>query len=89
MGTPPDAFTVTGQNWEFPCYKWDNHIQEDFAWWRRRLRKMAEYYDLFRIDHVLGFFRIWVVCTYLHLPLVKVICAAVFRVFFSLKYTSY
>ena len=58
-GAPPDYFSVDGQNWGFPTYNWDEMAKDDFAWWKRRLRKMAEYFDAFRIDHILGFFRIW------------------------------
>ena len=58
-GAPPDAFAADGQNWGFPTYNWDRMAQDGFAWWKRRFRKMAEYFDAYRIDHVLGFFRIW------------------------------
>ena len=58
-GAPPDAFSALGQNWGFPTYDWDRMARDDYAWWRARLAKMAEYFDAFRIDHILGFFRIW------------------------------
>ena len=58
-GAPPDDFSVIGQNWGFPTYNWDAHKKSDFAWWKRRLTKMSEYFDAYRIDHVLGLFRIW------------------------------
>ncbi len=58
-GAPPDDFSVTGQNWGFPTYKWEVMHQNGFQWWRRRLQKMADYFDVTRIDHILGFFRIW------------------------------
>ena len=58
-GAPPDAFSEDGQNWGFPTYNWDRMEQDGYAWWRGRFRKMAEYFDAYRIDHVLGFFRIW------------------------------
>ena len=58
-GAPPDAFSVDGQNWGFPTYNWDEMAKDGFAWWKARLRKMGEYFDAFRIDHILGFFRIW------------------------------
>lgn len=58
-GAPPDAFAADGQNWGFPTYNWDEMAKDDYAWWRARLGKMAEYFDAFRIDHILGFFRIW------------------------------
>lgn len=58
-GAPPDAFTAKGQNWSFPTYNWDEMRKDDYAWWRKRLQQMSHYYDAIRIDHVLGFFRIW------------------------------
>lgn len=58
-GAPPDFFTADGQNWGFPTYNWDAMAKDGFAWWKARLRKMSRYFDAFRIDHVLGFFRIW------------------------------
>lgn len=58
-GAPPDDFAVKGQNWGFPTYNWLKMQQDDFAWWRRRFEQMSEYFDAFRIDHILGFFRIW------------------------------
>jgi len=58
-GAPPDDFSVTGQNWGFPTYNWDVMAADGYAWWQRRFRKMADYFDLYRIDHILGFFRIW------------------------------
>jgi 4-alpha-glucanotransferase len=58
-GAPPDAFSSDGQNWGFPTYNWDAMLEDGCSWWVRRFRKMAEYFDAYRIDHVLGFFRIW------------------------------
>ena len=58
-GAPPDDFSVNGQNWGFPTYNWDAMLEDGCSWWVRRFRKMAEYFDAYRIDHVLGFFRIW------------------------------
>lgn len=58
-GAPPDDFSVLGQNWGFPTYNWEEMSRDGFAWWKSRFRKMAEYFDAYRIDHVLGFFRIW------------------------------
>lgn len=58
-GAPPDAFAEQGQNWGFPTYNWERMSQDDYAWWRSRLAKMARYFDAYRIDHILGFFRIW------------------------------
>jgi 4-alpha-glucanotransferase len=58
-GAPPDSFAIKGQNWGFPTYNWDRMAEEGYAWWKSRLKKMAEYFDAYRIDHILGFFRIW------------------------------
>ena len=57
-GAPPDPFSADGQNWGFPTYNWDEMLKDNCQWWVRRFRKMAEYFDAYRIDHVLGFFRI-------------------------------
>ena len=58
-GAPPDDFSILGQNWGFPTYNWEEMAKDGFAWWKNRFRKMAEYFDAYRIDHILGFFRIW------------------------------
>ncbi|MFB6454601.1 4-alpha-glucanotransferase [Chitinophaga sp. Hz27] len=58
-GAPPDAFTSEGQNWGFPVYNWAAMEADGFEWWRQRLQHMSVYFDAFRIDHILGFFRIW------------------------------
>ena len=58
-GAPPDAYAVAGQNWGFPTYNWDVMARDNFAWWRQRMTKLCEYFDALRIDHILGFFRIW------------------------------
>ncbi|HCQ72324.1 MAG TPA: 4-alpha-glucanotransferase, partial [Rikenellaceae bacterium] len=58
-GAPPDAFSADGQNWGFPTYNWEEMAKDGYAWWKARLKKMSEYFDTFRIDHILGFFRIW------------------------------
>ena len=58
-GAPPDAFSADGQNWGFPTYNWEKMAEDGYAWWKARMGKMAEYFDAFRIDHILGFFRIW------------------------------
>ncbi len=62
-GAPPDFFSADGQNWGFPTYNWEEMAKDDFAWWKSRLRKMSRYFDAFRIDHILGFFRIWEIPT--------------------------
>ena len=58
-GAPPDAFSTNGQNWGFPTYNWDVMLADGCKWWVKRFRKMSQYFDAYRIDHVLGFFRIW------------------------------
>ena len=58
-GAPPDPFSADGQNWGFPTYNWDEMLKDGCQWWVRRFRKMSQYFDAYRIDHVLGFFRIW------------------------------
>ncbi len=58
-GAPPDDFAVNGQNWGFPTYRWDVMVRDNYAWWRSRFSRMARYFDAYRIDHILGFFRIW------------------------------
>ncbi len=58
-GAPPDAFAAKGQNWGFPTYNWPRMKQDGFAWWQQRFAQMSRYFDAFRIDHILGFFRIW------------------------------
>jgi len=58
-GAPPDDFSVTGQNWGFPTYNWELMEKNGYQWWRKRFQKLAEYFDAYRIDHILGFFRIW------------------------------
>ena len=57
-GAPPDDFSVNGQNWGFPTYNWDEMLKDGCQWWIRRFQNMAQYFDAYRIDHVLGFFRI-------------------------------
>ena len=58
-GAPPDAFSANGQNWGFPTYNWDVMEQDNYLWWQRRFSKMAEYFTAYRLDHIVGFFRIW------------------------------
>lgn len=62
-GAPPDAFSINGQNWGFPTYNWQRMIDDGCEWWIRRFQNMAKYFDAYRIDHVLGFFRIWAIPT--------------------------
>ena len=58
-GAPPDEFADLGQNWGFPTYNWEKMAEDNFAWWDQRLKQMSRYFDATRIDHILGFFRIW------------------------------
>jgi 4-alpha-glucanotransferase len=58
-GAPPDGFAIKGQNWGFPTYNWHKMLEDGFAWWKQRFEQMHYYFDAFRIDHILGFFRIW------------------------------
>ena len=58
-GAPPDMYSPEGQNWGFPTYNWDAQSKDNFSWWKARLKAAEKYYDAYRIDHVLGFFRIW------------------------------
>ena len=62
-GAPPDDFSVTGQNWGFPTYNWGEMAKDKYAWWMSRFQNMGRYFDAFRIDHILGFFRIWEIPT--------------------------
>ena len=58
-GAPPDPFAAKGQNWGFPTYDWVEMKKDGYAWWRARFAKLSRYFDAYRIDHILGFFRIW------------------------------
>ena len=58
-GAPPDAFAAKGQNWGFPTYNWEVMRHDGYAWWRARFARLSHYFDAYRIDHILGFFRIW------------------------------
>jgi 4-alpha-glucanotransferase len=59
IGSPPDAFSKKGQNWGFPGYNWEQMKAENLSWWKRRFQKMADYFDVYRTDHIFGYFRIW------------------------------
>jgi len=63
-GAPPDDFAIKGQNWGFPTYNWEHMAEDGYNWWRIRLQKMGRYFDAYRIDHILGFFRIWEIPTH-------------------------
>ena len=58
-GAPPDEFTDLGQNWEFPTYNWEVMKENAYQWWKNRFTALSQYFDAMRIDHILGFFRIW------------------------------
>ncbi|MBM4320365.1 MAG: 4-alpha-glucanotransferase, partial [Deltaproteobacteria bacterium] len=60
-GAPPDMYAAEGQNWGFPTYDWDALARLDYSWWRQRLAAIEQYFHLYRIDHVVGFFRIWTI----------------------------
>ncbi len=62
-GAPPDAFSINGQNWGLPTYNWQKMIDDGCEWWIRRFQNMSKFFDAYRIDHVLGFFRIWAIPT--------------------------
>lgn len=62
-GAPPDDFAIKGQNWGFPTYNWKKMEADHFEWWKQRFHQMSSYFDAFRIDHILGFFRIWSIPT--------------------------
>lgn len=65
-GAPPDMFSTEGQNWGFPIYNWNNLKKDDYSWWRNRLEQASKFYHAYRIDHVLGFFRIWAIPYEMH-----------------------
>ena len=58
-GAPPDMYSPEGQNWGFPTYNWQAQSKDGYSWWKARLKTAEKYYQSYRIDHVLGFFRIW------------------------------
>jgi len=62
-GAPPDDYAVLGQNWGFPTYNWDAMSKDGFTWWQKRMKQLDRYFDALRIDHILGFFRIWQIPT--------------------------
>jgi 4-alpha-glucanotransferase len=63
-GAPPDSFSIKGQNWGSPTYNWSVMAIDDYAWWKKRLSKLSQYFDAIRLDHILGFFRIWQIPTH-------------------------
>jgi 4-alpha-glucanotransferase len=58
-GAPPDYYNPNGQNWGCPLFNWDAMQNDHFRWWKRRMKAIFPYYDIYRIDHVVGLFRIW------------------------------
>lgn len=60
-GAPPDMYAKNGQKWGFPTYRWENLKRDGYSWWRERLAWAERYFHLYRIDHVVGFFRIWTI----------------------------
>ncbi len=60
-GSPADGENPTGQNWGFPTYNWKNLKADNYQWWKERLIQASKFYDAYRLDHILGFFRIWAI----------------------------
>ena len=60
-GSPVDGENPTGQNWGFPTYNWEYLREHKFSWWVDRLKNAEQYYGAYRLDHILGFFRIWAI----------------------------
>jgi len=61
VGAPPDVFNDQGQDWGLPLFDWEVMKKRNFLWWRLRIRHAREHYDLIRLDHVVGFYRVWVI----------------------------
>jgi len=61
VGAPPDAFSATGQKWGLPAYNWEEQQKNNFEWWCLKVKKFSDFYDIFRIDHMVGFFRTWII----------------------------
>lgn len=59
VGVPPDAFSATGQDWGLPPWRWDVMAANDFAWIRHRARRTTELFDGYRLDHLVGLYRIY------------------------------
>lgn len=58
-GAPPDMYNPDGQDWGFPLYDWPAIEADDYAWWKMRLDVAKNFYDIYRLDHIVGFYRIW------------------------------
>eukprot|EP01118_Nematostelium_gracile_P001570 TRINITY_DN11645_c0_g1_i1.p1 TRINITY_DN11645_c0_g1~~TRINITY_DN11645_c0_g1_i1.p1 ORF type:complete len:572 (+),score=130.63 TRINITY_DN11645_c0_g1_i1:34-1749(+) len=61
VGAPPDMYAKDGQNWGLPVYNWENMEKDHFEWWKQRLAVASRYYHIYRIDHIVGFFRVWAI----------------------------
>lgn len=60
-GAPPDMYAEEGQKWGFPLYQWEALQAQEYRWWKERVQAASQYYDLYRLDHVVGFYRIWAI----------------------------
>jgi 4-alpha-glucanotransferase len=60
-GAAPDVYNPNGQYWGFPLFNWENLKKDNYSWWRERLKTASHFYDIYRIDHIVGFFRIWAI----------------------------
>ncbi len=60
-GAPPDVYNADGQYWGFPIYNWQRLESTGYFWWKERLRVAQKLYQIYRIDHIIGFFRIWAI----------------------------
>ncbi|MEA3307747.1 MAG: 4-alpha-glucanotransferase [Elusimicrobiota bacterium] len=61
IGAPPDAYSKTGQKWGLPAYRWHEIEKNNFEWWRTKVKKAEDFYHIYRLDHMVGFFRTWIV----------------------------
>ncbi len=59
MGQDEPFFQQWGQNWGIPLYRWDHMQENGFAWWQQRVARLTRFFDIFRLDHILGFYRIY------------------------------
>ncbi len=60
-GVPPDYFSKSGQRWGNPLYRWDRHVEEDFAWWTSRVQAQMSRMHILRIDHFRGLEAYWAI----------------------------
>ena len=60
-GAPPDYYAKEGQYWGFPLYRWDVLEKSGYSWWKKRLKLAEKLYHIYRLDHLVGFFRIWAI----------------------------